>query len=78
MTRLADCVIDEMMMEAKDFENQWIYALDWDCYQKTTAGLLLHRKMRNASSKIRKDVKSRIKRKITRNPRGQFEYWTTN
>lgn len=38
--------------------------LDWDGYQDTTANLLLHRQMKNASSKIRKDVKSRIARKV--------------
>lgn len=53
-----------MVKEAREFEKEWEHMLDWDGYQETTANLLLHRKMRNASSKIRKDVKSRVTGKI--------------
>lgn len=53
-----------MVNEAREFEKEWEHMLDWDGYQDTTANLLLHRQMKNASSKIRKDVKSRIARKV--------------
>ena len=49
-----------MMAEAAEMEKQWEHMLNWDDYQDVTARLILHRKMRNVSSKIRKDVKSRM------------------
>ena len=61
-----------MMKDAKGFENEWLYSLDWDAYEQATGGLIMHRKMRNASSKIRQDVKSRVTRKDTRCPIGGF------
>lgn len=55
-----------MMMNAREYEKEWEHMLDWDGYQETTANLLLHRQMKTASSKMRKDVKSRVTRKIVR------------
>ena len=53
-----------MMKEIKVVEKNLGQDLDLDAYQKLTTYLLLHRKMESASSKIRKDVKGAIKRKI--------------
>lgn len=63
----ADFVSDEMMNEARTLEKQSQHSLDWDSYQQMTAHALLHRKIRNTSSKIRKEVKSHIKRECCGN-----------
>lgn len=60
--READFVLDEMMNEARTLEKQSEHSLDWDSYQQTTAHVLLYRKMKNTSSKIRKEIKSHMKR----------------